>query len=58
MNTLRITTNKVSFPNENVRPSAPLTFLQYNGAPEEYEDIADYSAQVLTSYPLKGVRIA
>ncbi|WP_156337286.1 hypothetical protein [Paenibacillus dakarensis] len=55
MSTIRKTTNEVSFPNKNVRPSAPLTFLQYNGAPEEYEDIADYLPQ---DRPLKGARIA
>lgn len=60
MTRIRITTDKVSFSNKNnsQRPSAPLTFLQYNGAPEEHEDPADYFTQDIAINSLKGVRIA
>lgn len=55
MNKVRVTTRKVSFSKKYFRECVLDAHIQYNGAAEEYEDIADYFAQSIT---LKGVRIA
>ena len=39
----------------NISKDSRYSFEFYNGAPEEYEDIADYLTQEIT---LKGARIA
>ncbi|GAA0840634.1 hypothetical protein GCM10008915_36590 [Bifidobacterium pullorum subsp. gallinarum] len=54
MNTIRLTTGKVSLFSKNNTKNTRIVDAAYHGGIEEHEDIADYYSPELT---LKGVRV-